>query len=108
MILIYILERLRLALDVSLFLVLCIILLGLSKGNPRMLLSGYPTKVSILSTFCNKAIQKFNDSWEVLRVPIHANYVVVFEICLELNVPHFSALLSIMRISYPSLALMLS
>ena len=61
--------------SVCLFLFLCTLILGLITGNPRPLLSGYLPKIFFLSTLCNIVIQKFHDSWEVLRVPIHSHDV---------------------------------
>ena len=80
-------EILILSLDIRLSLVLCILLLYLIKEHPRLFFSGSLTKVSVLYTLCDIVIQKFHDSWEVLRVPVYAHDAVVFELYIELLVP---------------------
>ena len=87
MILIYSVEIVILDLAVRLFLFLHILLLCLSKFNYRLILYGYLTKVSVISTFYDIVIHQFQDSREVLRLPVHAHDVVVFEICLDLLLP---------------------
>ena len=87
MTLIYAVETERLTLDVSIFLILRVLLLGLDKGNSYLVLPGNIPKFSVLSNFCDTVVQQFHVSQEVLRVPVHDQDIVGLDFCPELFVP---------------------
>ena len=78
MILISKVETVRLTLDVSLFLVLCIFLLDLVKGNFRLLLTGGLPEFSVISDLRDIFVQQFHHYQEVFRIPIQSHDVVNF------------------------------
>ena len=83
LVLLYTVETVRLTIYVRLLLILCILLLGLGKGNYHIILTVGLPYMYILSNLCNIVVQQFYGSQEVLRIPIQAHCVVVLNFSLD-------------------------